>query len=187
MDTKNHGPRKICITGVQFCFFSSPQNRMKESDNFFRVANGMLFASNVDVVARAFVTPYDTSHSWCIYIPRFPNTNHPFAWLNIPFRSMDPYGIQAINPPKEWWKVREWIPPKCRTPKTEGVQLPGPFKPPWQVFVIPKIVGSVTELITIPKKGHQSRKLPFAFEFFENLGWFVKCQMAPRISESQVS
>ena len=119
MDTKNHGPRKICITGVQFCFFSSPQNRMKESDKFFRVANGMLFASNVDVVARAFVTPYDTSHSWCIYIPRFPNTNHPFAWLNIPFRSMDPYGIQAINP----FILKGFVEPQ-RVVKSKGMNPP---------------------------------------------------------------
>ena len=56
----------------------------------------MLFASNVDVVARAFVTHMiHFIHGVFTYIS---HTNHPFAWPNIPFRSMDPYGIQAINP-----------------------------------------------------------------------------------------
>ena len=147
----------------------------------------MLFASNVDVVARAFVTHmiHLKSHSWCIYIPTFPiqlihlrgQKIYRFVpWIPMRFRQSTPSSWRALWSPQIVVKSEGMNPPKMpRTPKTEGGSNYQVHSSRRDLFVIPKIVGEVTELITIPTKNRSPAELPFAFEFFENpLGLSVK-------------
>ena len=156
----------------------------------------MLFASNVDVVARAFVTHmiHLKSHSWCIYIPTFPiqlihlrgQKIYRFVpWIPMRFRQSTPSSWRALWSPKSWWKVREWIPPKCpELLKLRGLQLPGPFKPPWP-FCYPQNRWGGHRTHNHPNKKQVTSRIAICiWVFWKPLG-FV-CQMA-RISESQVS
>ena len=162
---------------------------MKESENFLG-GEWHVVCIKCRCRRKSFCNPYDTFHSWCIYL-HFPYKSSICVAKKYTVHSMDPCGIQAIKPlylegalwsPKGWWKVREWIPPKC----PELLNMRGSnyqaHSSRRDQFNIPRSL-EVTELITIPtKKKVTKAELPFAFEFFENLGWFVKWH----VSESQV-
>ena len=104
------------------------------------------------------------------------HTNHPFAWLeNIPFVPWIPVGFRQSTPfileglcgaPKGWWKVREWIPPKCpkllkmRAPTTRSIQAAVTF------LLSRKSLGR-SQISPSQQKNRSPAELPFAFEFFE--------------------
>jgi len=128
------------------------------------------------------IGPYDTFHSWCIYL-HFPYKSSICVARKYTVRSMNPCGIQAINPLHSWralWSPKRVVkskgmnPPKMpQTPKNEGsnYQVHSSRR---DLFVIPKIVGSVTNLTIPTKKQVTSRIAICIWVFWKTLGWFVK-------------